>query len=731
MNVNSTSTTSAAASKGLSGLASGLDTDSMVESMLSGVQSKINKQKQEQQTLTWKQEQYREIITKINDFQDKYFSVTSNTSLRSSSLFNSSVAESTNSSAVKIISSSNSSNSEFSVEVDNIATASSVTSKKASSDSISISNTAKDYSRKVTFTYKTGEDDNGEATYDKIEIDLSQLKDASGQTDKETFVNDLNSKLAGSGITAVFTPADGDKEASISFKSDVQFGITGSTAGLKMIGCASETLAVKETDDDGKEIENGAYVSSSNSFDPDASMSGEITISLDGVSKSFTLNEGQTLKDISSDIQKAFGSGLNIKEENGKTVISANGAGRTVSISASDETKETLSMSSVDTSSRISVTSTVSEILAKNGISAASGKLTINDVEIEYSADDTISQVISKVNNSNAGVKMTYDGLSDTFSVKSNSTGSDFTLSISDSGNLFSTLGFDMNSDGSINESSSNYQAGQNAKIKINGVEVERAGNKIQYDGVTFEVKSATNGTAATVTAEKNVDKIMTVLTDFVNDYNTLIADLNKYTHEEATYKDYPPLTDAQKKEMTENEIKLWEEKSKTGLLRNDSDISSFLQDMRAVLYTKGSDSSLVLSNIGIDSSSDWKEYGKLSIDEDTLKNALENNSEKIADMFANVETGIGKRLNDVCKAAANTSSGSPGSLVSMAGVVGKATEKDNVIYDKLERIKEKLESLNTLYEKRKEKYWNMFNTMETTISNYGSQSDYLSQLTF
>lgn len=713
MNVNSTTSTTSASSNGLSGLVSGMDTDSMVEDMLSGIQSKIDKQKQKQQTLTWKQEQYREVITKINDFQDKYFSTTSSTSLRSASLFTSSVAQSS-SSAVKIISASNSAGSEFSVNVKSLATAASVTSSKVSKNNITLSNTVSDYSRKVTFSYK--DDDENEKTLD---IDLALLKDENGTTDKEAFANALNEKLDGTGIKAVYTPADGDNEETLSFVSaDKEFKISGSNAGLKMIGYSSAVSSSSEKDDDGN------YVTATNGFNPDVKINGEVTISLDGVSKKFTLEEGQTIKDIDADeIKKAFGSGISITDDgNGNTVISANGSGRTVSINASDELLETLGVTSSSKSSRISLTSKVSEISG----STSDGKLNINGIEIEYSADDTISQVLSKVNNSDAGVKISYDSLADTFSITNSSLGSDFELSVEDDGNFLSALGFNMNG-GSV----ADIKAGTNAVMDINGVEVERAGNKISYEGVTFELKSVTDGAeSATITSEKNVDKIMTVIKDFVNDYNTLIADLNEYTHQEATYKDYAPLTDAQKKEMTEREIELWEEKSKTGLLRNDSDISKFLQNMRSAIYTKGSDSSLVLSNIGIDSSSDWKDYGKLSIDEDTLKKALENNSEAISDMFTNSTTGLAARLNDICKSAANTSSGSPGTLVSLAGVVGKATENDNTIYDELQRISEKLESLNSLYEKRKEKYWNMFNTMETTISNYDSQSSYLSQLT-
>ena len=94
MNVNSTSTYTygSSASKGLSGLASGLDTESLVKEMLSGTQGKIDKQEGLKQQTEWKQEIYRDLISQINSFQTGYFSSGSSTSLTSSALYNAMVA---------------------------------------------------------------------------------------------------------------------------------------------------------------------------------------------------------------------------------------------------------------------------------------------------------------------------------------------------------------------------------------------------------------------------------------------------------------------------------------------------------------------------------------------------------------------------------------------------------------------------------------------------------------
>ena len=78
----------ASSNKGFSGLASGVDTESMVEQLLSGTQSKIDKQEGLKQQLQWKQEIYRDIISQINSFQTKFFSFSSSSNLMSDAFFN-------------------------------------------------------------------------------------------------------------------------------------------------------------------------------------------------------------------------------------------------------------------------------------------------------------------------------------------------------------------------------------------------------------------------------------------------------------------------------------------------------------------------------------------------------------------------------------------------------------------------------------------------------------------
>ncbi|MEO1814730.1 MAG: flagellar filament capping protein FliD [Acetobacterium sp.] len=86
---SSTSTLSSLSAKtGMAGLVSGLDTESLVESLTSSSRSKIAKQQQSVQRLEWKQTAYRNVSKALKEFQTKYLDTLSTTNFRSAALFN-------------------------------------------------------------------------------------------------------------------------------------------------------------------------------------------------------------------------------------------------------------------------------------------------------------------------------------------------------------------------------------------------------------------------------------------------------------------------------------------------------------------------------------------------------------------------------------------------------------------------------------------------------------------
>jgi len=452
---------------------------------------------------------------------------------------------------------------------------------------------------------------------------------------------------------------------------------------------------------------------------PEITSKGALTVSYNGVSKNITINDSDTVDSFRDKLYNAFGSGIEVTQDVDGKISLNTGTGKTLSLSGSSTALEYLGINKESVSNHIDTTKSIASLYSSDTSPLDDSSVisfNINYVSFSFKGSTSLSDMMAEVNSSRAGVTMTYNSLNDRFTLKSNETGSGSKINASDGTNgiLGKMFGNTLTA------------VGADAELEIDGEEVIYSGNDITYNGINLTLKEVTT-TAVTIETAKDTDKALNAVKSFVNEYNKLIEDLNKQIHEEATYKQYPPLTSAQKDEMSESEIKKWEEKSKTGLLKGDSEISSFLQDMRTVLYTKIGDGKL-LSDIGIESSKEWKDYGKLNINTEKLTDALNNDMQGVSQIFTG-SNGLASRLSDVCKKAANTSSGSPGALVSLAGFKGKASDKNNTITNKIKSIKDKIARLKDQYETRKARYWKQFNTMESVLGNMNSTSSWLTSM--
>lgn len=272
------------------------------------------------------------------------------------------------------------------------------------------------------------------------------------------------------------------------------------------------------------------------------------------------------------------------------------------------------------------------------------------------------------------------------------------------------------------------YNAGTDAQVEINGVLTSRSSNTFSFDGITVTAAEVSSE-ATVIDTTRDTEKIIDTIKSFVNDYNTLIEDLYGRVTQDADYRDYKPLTSEQEDDMSDKQIELWEKKAKTGLLRGDTDMNTLIDSMRSAVYTTADSAGIALFSLGIESTS-WNGAGKLTIDEDVLRTAVEASPETIASLFTDKTNGVAKTLSKACDAAAKISLSNTGALVAKAGAKDwTAGAKHNDIYDDLQRIDDRLDYLNTLYQTQKTRYWNQFSQMETIMSSYNSQSSMLTNM--
>ena len=268
-------------------------------------------------------------------------------------------------------------------------------------------------------------------------------------------------------------------------------------------------------------------------------------------------------------------------------------------------------------------------------------------------------------------------------------------------------------------------ELGNDLELTVNGVATTRSSNTFTMDGITMEALKA--NTETTIGTKRDTETIVDGFKSFVEDYNKLVEKLTDLVDAKQNYRQYAPLTDEQKDEMSERQIELWEEKAKEGLLHRDSAVDSFLSQMRLALYTKPAGAKLALYDIGIETTK-WEDKGKLQMDETALRSALASDPTSVMTLFTAKTDGLGALLSDIIKDTANPSAASPGTLVQIAGVKGWASETNNNLTNSISSIASRIKDLQAKYESERARYWNQFNAMESALANFNSQSNMIAQ---
>lgn len=362
-----------------------------------------------------------------------------------------------------------------------------------------------------------------------------------------------------------------------------------------------------------------------------------------------------------------------------------------------------------------------------------------NPVTITVKAGATLDSVISQLNNDpNLGVTVFRDTQTGKIVITKKDTGSKASLVIEDANTAAffrDKLGFatalegyelgDTDHNGVVDTNDAGVKiAGTDAQFTINGLTTSRSTNTFTINGVTYTLKSTGS---ATVTTSTDTDAVFNAIKGFVDKYNDTIDKINAKLKEER-YRDYPPLTDEQKQAMTDKQIELWEEKAKSGLLRGDSILSSGLSKMRMDLYTKVEGSNITsgfsqLAEIGITTSPNYLDGGKLIIDETKLREKIQENPDAVYRLFNNDSTnysekGIARRLRDTIKDTIGKIEQKAGNTLStnQQFAIGRDL---NDINDQIKRFEDHLKDVE-------DRYWREFTAMEEAINNANSQAAYL-----
>ena len=369
----------------------------------------------------------------------------------------------------------------------------------------------------------------------------------------------------------------------------------------------------------------------------------------------------------------------------------------------------------------------------------------VKDVKIEVSKDDTVKDVLKQINE-NTSIQVSYQSTADKFVFSSKREGASGSFQFSaDAGNEDILKGL-------FGDNITDKAQGSDARLEVKYagsdevVEIVRDSNTFTVDGMTITLKGTfgydeqgkpiQDTEAITFDTKVDDEKIVETIKEMVKEFNEIIELVNKEAKTKPN-RDYPPLTDEQKKELSESEIKAWEEKAKEGLLFNDNDIKGLSNGLRFVL---GSGDLQALEKIGITVSSTASDNGKLSFDESKFKAALASDPESVKELFTKGEikdesgnviqsAGIATNMKNVLDKYAKTVGEPKGILIDRAGSIkSPASITQNELYKQIQEIDKRIASLQDTLQMETDRYIRQFTTLESLIAQMNSQSGMLSQ---
>lgn len=367
----------------------------------------------------------------------------------------------------------------------------------------------------------------------------------------------------------------------------------------------------------------------------------------------------------------------------------------------------------------------------------------INGKKVKLSAGMTMDEMFRAINTSDAGVNLHYDSLSDKMVMRSSETGSANNLKIADGSKaeivlskLFGVSDL-VDASGEAAAATVAREKGKNANLVLNGTEIVQGSNSFAIDGITYTLNALSN-TPIHTDAKPNTEKIFENIKSFIEDYNTLISEIDKKITE-PRFRKYEPLTEDEKSEVSEKMAEKLEEKAKSGILNGNRDLQRMLEHLRKVMIDNV-EGGVRLSSIGIQSMN-WRDKGKLTVDPAKLKHAIENDLDRVVETFTKAsdipygetekakeryaQNGLVSRMDDVLKDFVRTTrdkDGNKGTLLMAAGMEGDSSAQTNKITKEIRKKEKRIDYLMEMLAKKEDYYYKMFAQMESSLSKMQSQ---------
>lgn len=738
----------------MTGLNSGLDTESIIAALMSAQRTKQTKVENKKTKLEWKKEQWASLNTKIYNFYTNSLS-----KMRMKSTYMTKAATSSNTSKVTAKASTAAATGSYSVKVNKVASAQKVTSGKLgqvavkddNGQSVLNTNGSQKYEN-VTTSTKLKDIMGEEFVGTQIKVDAGDKKVFLEVDDKAT-VSSFVSKLNDAGLNASF-----DEQQQRFFISstksgkDSKFTITSGLMGTEQ----------KDATKDLKELIGYDSLSSASKATTDNIMAGlQTDKSVDDVierlttlandysdkrvrdiaTKLYTAEaKDKVTQDFDNEVKKSLGkeddASYNVKledkikylEDKGYKLDKTNG-----------KTEDAAYKEAFDKYVNKEVGKLIKEEDYKNKIEdAVSNGIKPEEVDrlnTFLSDDEKIKAKDKEYIKSNRMDRTIATNVAIDDAAKKYYTAMKDFDSDDGEGSALEKLHLDRVADvGSEDIPASKPEdmaviAAADTEIEYNGAILTSDTTNITVAGIELNVLSTTSlGETVNISVTNDTSGVYDTIKEFISEYNAILKEMNTL-YNAGSAKDYDVLSDEEKDAMSESEVEKWESKIKDSLLRRDTTlggiVSSFKNKMMST-YTTSDGRRFALSSIGISTSQDYKEGGLLHIlgDEDDAEYADKTNRlKKMLDEEPDTVIGVLTSLTE----SLYTDLQKKMSATKMSSALTFYNDKE--MSSQLSDYKDEISKWQSKLDEMEDKYYKQFSAMETALSNLQSQQNSLASM--
>lgn len=704
----------------MSGLMSGMDTESIIQELVSVKQTKVDDAKKAQTKLQWKQDAWKELNTKLKNLQAKYVA-----NMRFVSSYSKRTTKVSNSNAVSVITGENAVNGVQSLQINQLAKTGYLTGaqiKAADGSSLTAASKLSDLgvTGEGTFNITVGGKSvditvNGDSTISDV---LNKLKEAgvNANFDAKNQRFFVSASASGADNDFSITASDSTGDAALSTLG-LKVGLTGDKGDKATLAKYQEYAAFYVSGDDAATLAN-------------INKDGRITKDIDSKVSSY-LEQYKSLLSTKSDAQKKIDE-INEKYKDSSLDTVEN---YTKQLEAKQKEKTELEEKIKNLTDGVEKDTAQKELDTLNEeIKALSEKKT--DAQSLESTQKSITDADTKIADIQKHITVTEGTDADgnaTYTAEATQNLKDQVNNSYLSQAKYASEVITAINNGSYTATGATKVSGQDAMITLNGAEFTGSTNVFEINGLTFTALNETKaGEDITVTTEDDVDGIYDMVKSFLKEYNSIINEMDKLYNADSA-KGYEPLTDDEKDAMSDSEVEKYETKIKDALLRRDSNLSTVSSALKEIM-SGGVDvngKTMYLSDFGIETLGYFEaadneknayhiagdpDDANTSGKSDVLKSMISNDPDTVISFFSSLSKTLYTKMSDLSKSVDGYRS--YGSFYDDK----KMTSDYNDYKTKISELEEKLND----YE---DKWYSKFSKMETALAKLQSNSSAVTSL--